>query len=62
MVDEFIEIRYNISVTTWVVLITKKMVKIMYEIGLPEFEVLGRITNQDNDYVYTVVPKSRMWF
>lgn len=30
----------------------------MYEIGLPEFKVIGRITNQNNDYVYTVEPKN----
>lgn len=29
----------------------------MYEIGLPEFKVIDRIINQNNDYVYTVEPK-----
>lgn len=32
----------------------------MYDIGLPEFEILKRETNKDNDYIYTVVPKSKM--
>lgn len=32
----------------------------MYEIGLPEFEVLERKINLDNDYIYTVVPKAAM--
>ena len=32
----------------------------MYEIGLPEFEIINRIINDDNDYVYTVVPKNNM--
>ncbi len=30
----------------------------MYEIGLPEFKVINRIINDDNDYVYTVEPKN----
>lgn len=30
----------------------------MYDIGLPEFKVIDRITNQNNDYVYTVEPKN----
>ncbi len=30
----------------------------MYEIGLPEFEVVDRTINGDNDYIYTVVPKN----
>ncbi len=32
----------------------------MYDIGLPEFEILKRETNKDNDYTYTVVPKAAM--
>lgn len=32
----------------------------MYDIGLPEFEILKREINKDNDYIYTVVPKAAM--
>lgn len=30
----------------------------MYDIGLPELEIVKRVINENNDCIYTAVPKN----